>query len=127
MKQSKSHIEQEVRKTLQLLDEMERIAVHPSFRVRLTQRIEREFAEGAQGAAPAWQLNYRLAFMLLLIIINIGTAFLAMRHDNQETGPAVSDVIETLGDDYSSPTFAYYDQASALSAEPVQHSQPDAE
>ncbi|MEI8033040.1 MAG: hypothetical protein WCH05_06830 [Chlorobiaceae bacterium] len=115
MKQHNEHIEAEVRKTMQLLDQMEPIAVHHLFRARLMERIGREFGGEAAPSAGGFlrHLDLRLAFMTVLVIVNLGSAALSLQEGGNYAASAVRDTLETASDDYSSQEFAYYEQTTA--------------
>ncbi|TCD48872.1 hypothetical protein [Chlorobium sp. N1] len=103
------HAREEARKTMEILERMGGIEAHHLFRARLNERIERDSATGALGRTGAPRAaNYRLAFMLLLILINLGSALVVLIQNAGDSTPAISEMLSSFGDDYSSSTFAYY-------------------
>jgi len=107
---------QEAQKTLAMLDALEPLEVRPQFRVRLMERIERESAAGGWlHAGSSASMNYRFAFIVLLIIVNVGSALVVFFNTTEQSAPLFSDLRTTISDDYSSPTFAYYEQPAAYS------------
>jgi hypothetical protein len=116
MKKHNEEIEREIGKTIKLLDEMGPLEVHHLFRVRLMQRVEREFGEGSRPARGRMgsRLDFRLAFMLVLLVVNIGSACISVLDGDRQIASTVSELLEVQDDDYSSQEFAYYDQTSSL-------------
>ncbi|NTV05486.1 MAG: hypothetical protein HGA59_03140 [Chlorobiaceae bacterium] len=112
MTKRNENIEKKVSETMKLLDEMGRVEVNHLFRVRLMQRVEREFGEGAGRAHSRFgnRVDVRLAFMTLLLIINLGSALLSVFDSNRQTTTTLSELLDNQSDDYSSQEFAYYDQ-----------------
>jgi hypothetical protein len=122
MKKRNEDIERAVSETMKLL-EMRPLEVHHLFRVRLMQRIEREFAEGSRRAGTHFsnRLDFRLAFMSLLLVVNLGSAYFTIFDGNPQATVTISEMLDNQGDDYSSQEFALYDQTTAVTAstEPV--------
>lgn len=121
MKRHNNNIEEQVAKTMMLLDEIQPIKVDHHFRVRLMQRIEREFGQRSEYSRAGLRnrFDFRLAFMALLIMVNLGYALLSVQHNNLGKTSGISEMIDNLSDDYPSQEFAYYDQTSAYPAETV--------
>jgi hypothetical protein len=114
MKKRNEKIEARVNETMALLDEMAPLEVHHLFRVKLMQRVEREFGEGAGRAngRMSQRLDFRLAFMALLLVVNLGSALVSVFDGNRLAGVSVGEVLDNQSDDYSSQEFAYYDQTT---------------
>jgi hypothetical protein len=116
MEKRYDNIEAEVAKTLRILDEMKPVEINHFFRVRLMQRIEQESAQGLRkfNNGGYRRLDLRLAFMALLIIINIASALIAVTHNNTQIKSGISEVMDNQGYDYARSTFAYYDQTGTF-------------
>jgi hypothetical protein len=111
MKQHNDHIEAEVMKTLKLLDEMPVLKVHHLFRVKLMQRVDDMQQSSARKGNGALSLNVRLAFMALLLLVNIASAVLFIRSDKVRPLASLGgNASEWFSDDYASPALAYYAQ-----------------
>jgi hypothetical protein len=107
---------EEALKTMGILDALEPLEVRLQFRVRLMERIERESLTGRLNHAGSGALiNYRFAFIVLLIIVNVSSALVVVFNTTERSAPLFSDLRTTISDDYSSPTFAYYEQPAAYS------------
>lgn len=119
MKKCNEQIEAEVTRSMKLLDEMETVKVSNLFRVRLMQRIEREYKERAGGERRHFgnRLDFRLAVMATLLIVNLGSALLSLSGGGQKATTTISELLDNQSDDYSSQDFAYYDQTTLSSAE----------
>jgi hypothetical protein len=122
MKKHNEIIESEIGETMKLLDEMRPLEVHHLFRVRLMERVEREFGEGAglAGDRMGNRLDFRLAFMVLLLVVNLGSAIVSLVDGNQQIASTVSELLDGQDDEYNSQEFAYYDQNSLTGAEGTQ-------
>jgi hypothetical protein len=119
MKQQHENIEREIDKTLRQLDEMKPLEVHHNFRVRLTERIDAEYADGSKKLISGFSkyLDARLAFMMLLLVINFGAALLSVQNNESQllsTGKN-EQLADNSGDDYTSQQYAYYDQTFSTS------------
>ncbi len=115
MKKRDENIEARVIETMDLLDKVQPLEVHHLFRVRLMQRVEREFGEEARSARGI-RLDFRLAFMALLLVVNLGSALVSVFDGNRNiTGGAVSELLESQNDEYNSQDFAYYEQSASTS------------
>ncbi len=121
MKQHNEQIEAEVEKTMKLLDEMKPLEVHHFFRARLMERVEREFGPEAVASRRGFlhHLDLRMAFMAVLVIVNLGSAALSMQDSGNYTAPATAETLDSANDDYSTQEFAYYDQTATNALESV--------
>ncbi|WP_157858176.1 hypothetical protein [Pelodictyon luteolum] len=120
------HTREEVKRTMAVLDGIRPIGVHPSFRVRLMQRIEEESNAGAlKTSGIGSRVNYRFALMLLLIIINLGSALIVLLQNAGDSAPAISEMLGSFGDDYSSSTFAYYQEPAPYAGEHLEAAPAD--
>lgn len=119
MKKCNEQIETEVSKTMKLLDETETLTVHHLFRARLMQRLEQESEKGSERKNSHFgtRLDFRLAFMAMLFIINLGSALLSLSNGGQPATTTLSELLDSQSDDYASQDFAYYDQTTPVSAE----------
>jgi len=91
MKTTKTHIEEEVKKTLSSLDGMSVASPRPFFYTRLRARMERlePAAEKVLGLKPAYQ-RVTVGAVVLLLVFNIFTATLILGSDSQITTTDVS-------------------------------------
>ncbi|NTW68321.1 MAG: hypothetical protein HGB23_00545 [Chlorobiaceae bacterium] len=114
MKHNRENIECEVGKTMQLLDELKPLEVDHHFRVRLMQRVDREFGEGSKKGRSGFSryFDVRLALMALLLVINLSTALLSIKSNNTQFSAGISELLDNMGDDYTTQEFAYYDQTA---------------
>jgi len=97
MKQHRHNIEAEVAKTMSLLDKPAAIEVSAPFRARLMQRLEAEESKGLQGN-HAFHVDYRVAFMALLLVANLASSLLLFRQENRTNSPT-QNVAATLNVD----------------------------
>ncbi len=121
MKQRNNNIEAQVAETMKLIDEIKPLKVNHLFRVRLMQRVEREFEQKSEHARPMFgnRIDLRLAFMVLLIIVNLGGTLLTVQQNSHIATSGISEMLDKLSDDYTSQEFAYYDQTSPAQTETV--------
>jgi len=112
MKQYHENIEAEVRQTMQLLDEVKPLEVHHLFREQLMRRIEEELEQGEMSKRSNG-LDYRLAFVALLFVINLASTLLAITPDENQPVATVGQLADNQSDDYSGQEFAYYDQTTS--------------
>lgn len=112
MKQYNEEVEAEVMQTMQLLDEVKPLEVHHLFRVRLMQRVEDELEEGGKSRSNL-SIGYKLAFIVLLLVINLASALLLVKVGEDRAMTTVGQLAESQSDDYSSQEFAYYDQTTS--------------
>jgi hypothetical protein len=104
----------EVEKTLKILDDMPRLEVHHLFRAHLMQRIDSLERTNTFAVAFAGGFNPRLAFMGLLLILNIASAMLFFLHETPQSTVSVSSgLAESISEDYGGPALSYYDQSAA--------------
>ncbi|NTW56444.1 MAG: hypothetical protein HGB20_05305 [Chlorobiaceae bacterium] len=119
MNKRHDNIEAEVAKTLGLLDHIEPLEVTHHFRVRMMQHIEQQqSARGIRNFNTGWGYNrfdLRLAFMAILIIINLASALLVVNHNsNTQVKQGISEVMDNQAYDYTRSTYAYYDQTGTF-------------
>jgi hypothetical protein len=55
--------------------------------------------------------------MVLLVIINLGSALLSLQNSETQLSAGISEVIDSMSDDYTTQEFAYYDQTAATAAD----------
>ena len=65
------------------------------------------------------RIDLRLAFMVLLIIVNLGGTLLTVQQNSHSATSGISEMLDKLSDDYTSQEFAYYDQTSPAQTETV--------
>ncbi len=97
----------EVRKTIEMLDNLPELKAHYLFRANLIEKI----AHGAAQPAQEVRLSaggLKLALMVFLFIINIGSALFLMLSNDSEQIFSKSDMLESLTNEYSSPALSYY-------------------
>ena len=112
MRQHNENIETEVSKTLKLLDEVASIQLTHKFRTSLMSRLEREIVQEKAGRHFGFRVDYRLAFMMLLFVINLGSTMLSVQQGDGSMA-TISAVPYNQTDDYSNQEFAYYDQTAS--------------
>jgi len=110
MKRPDEHIEAEIRRTLDLLDDLPALHASPLFRVHLMQRIEasqrRRFGYGAFRQAEGFRIKFAVA--ALLLVVNISSALLFFNAPEPLSLADAGEAIEQLRDDYSGEELAYY-------------------
>jgi len=106
----------EVIKTLEMLDRMPEVKVNHLFRARLMQRIESmEVSRNSRLASSGGAFNPRVAFLALLLILNVASAGFLFLHESPRQNSALSGGIsETFSEDYGGPALSYYDEQSAI-------------
>ncbi|NTU94203.1 MAG: hypothetical protein HGB29_06575 [Chlorobiaceae bacterium] len=109
MNRSMEQRDAEVKKTMNILDEMPRIEAHHLFRARLLQRIE----ASAQTASTSAGFNPRLAFFSLLLLFNIAMGVLLFLHQDPQMTNRSSAIAESYNEEYGSPALSYYEQPVA--------------
>ncbi len=109
-------VEAEVTATMRLLDEAEHLEVHHIFRVRLMRRVEENLVQRGRGRVSA-RLDFGLAFIVLLLLINLASALLVMKPEESQSAATVGQLADNQSDDYSSQEFAYYDQTASYEPE----------
>ena len=108
MMNKNDHIENEVRKTIEVLDNLPRLETHHLFRARIMERISHEALVRPREAGGSPVLTLKLAFMAVLLIINIGSAFVFMFPNGDEQTFSKQDTLESLTSEYSNPALSYY-------------------
>lgn len=83
MKNKKKQIEGEVKKTLELLDQIEEIKPNPYFYTRLQARLKKQEAErkGKTAGIFSWE-KLRPAFLTVVVVINIISGILFIQENN---------------------------------------------
>ena len=105
----------EVEKTLGMLDEMPRIEVNHRFRAKLFLRIETmEIGKSSRAAVFGGAFNPRLAFMALLLVLNIASAFMLYLHETPQGSNSAGTIAESFSEEYGGPALSYYDDQSAI-------------
>ena len=105
----------EVAKTLDMLDKVPKVEVNHLFRARLLQRIDAmENGKTAGATLFGGTFSPKLAFMTLLLVLNVASAALLFLHEapRQNSGAATA-VAENPSADYGGPALAYYDDQPA--------------
>ena len=82
------------------------------------QRVERECIQHSATALRS-RIDFSLAFIALIILINLGAAALFMPLNDRPATSGISEMLDKLSDDYTSHEFAYYDQSSTYTSETV--------
>ena len=118
MKQHNDNIEAEISKTMQVMDEMQPLKVDHLFRARLMQRIEREETQQQSRKNLVWHVDYKLAVLTLLFIINLGSALMSKPQQTSQSATTISAISDNQSNEYATQEFAYYDQ-TALYEEPA--------
>ncbi|SMO78697.1 hypothetical protein [Gracilimonas mengyeensis] len=118
MKESKQHTEHEIKKTMQVLDEMERATTDSFFYSRLQARIEnREQTEPRQG----WHLEFGFAAAaaIVLIFVSLNVLVLTQSPDILEAEATVDreNFMEQLAADYQVIDPSYYESAETTEEE----------
>ena len=103
MKKKKPNLQEEVEKTLDSLERIERVEGNPFLFTRVIEQIKSEQAPQTSG-----NLLWQPALMTLLIVLNVFTAvrYLTVKQAEQRTA-----LIQTLAEDYDlkeSGTSTYY-------------------
>jgi hypothetical protein len=109
-------VEAEVTETMGLLDRVEHLEVHRLFRVRLMQRLEEELVQRGGGRVST-RLDVGMAFVVLLLLINLASALLVIKPEESRSAGAVGQLADNQSDDYSGHEFAYYDQTASYAPE----------
>lgn len=110
MKRPDEHIEAEIRRTLDLLDDLPVLHASPHFRVHLMQRIEATrkgmFGYGASRQTDGFRIRFAVA--ALLLVVNISSALLFFNSPEPLSLADAGEALEQLGDEYSGEELAYY-------------------
>jgi len=105
----------EVAKTLEMLDQMPGVEVNHRFRAQLMQRIDAMEAGKSSGTALfGGALNPKLAFMALLLVLNIASGFMLFTKETPQATGAQGTIAESFSEDYGGPALSYYDDQSAI-------------
>lgn len=102
------HIETEVRKTIEVLDNLPSLETHYLFRTRVMERLSNETPIRPGEAGASLIPNLKFAFMAALLIVNVGSAFFLMLPNNDQQVFSRQDTYENLIKEYSSPALSYY-------------------
>jgi hypothetical protein len=109
MKTDDENREREVSKTMKLLDEMAPLEFHHQFRVRMMQRVDREFGEGRKSYF-GFRVDFRLAVVGVLLFVNVGSAALTIFDGGWQPATAtISELLDNQSLDCATQDFAYYD------------------
>lgn len=112
MKLKHEKIEEEVRSTLKLLNEMGPFEAHHLFRAKLMRRIETDLKQN-NGGALLGRPDFRLACMIMLLLFNLASAFVSMQQESSQSMTTAGQLAGTQSDYYSAQEFAYYDQTTS--------------
>jgi hypothetical protein len=86
MNNKKKQIEEEVKKTLDLLDQVEEIEPNPYFYTRLQGRLRNQEAEQRSALFHIFRAkNLRLAFLAIVIVINIVSGIVFLQNGSYQT------------------------------------------
>ncbi|UZJ41016.1 hypothetical protein OO006_11760 [Prosthecochloris sp. SCSIO W1101] len=107
MMNQKAHIDTQVQKTIEALDNLPQLKAHYLFRTKVMERISQEALTHPQQANPAMQ-SVKFALMAFLLIINIGSALVLMLSNDTEQTLSKQDTLESLTNEYSNPALSYY-------------------
>ncbi len=114
MTQHNDRIETEVRETLELLDTLPRLEADHLFRARVLQRISND-TDLSAGRANVPVRGMKLAFMALLLFVNVGSGLVLMLSEKTEqTLVGRQETIESLVYEYSNPALSYYLENNSL-------------
>jgi hypothetical protein len=58
--------------------------------------------------------NPKLAFMALLLVLNIASAFMLYLHETPQAVGSSGTIAESISEDYGGPALSYYDDQSAI-------------
>lgn len=98
------HIANEVRKTINVLDNLPELETPYLFRAHLLERIAHEPAREVNSTTR----SLKFALMALLLIVNIGSALVLMLPSGNEQMLSKHDILESLTNEYNSPALSYY-------------------
>ncbi len=97
----KERIEKEVEKTLQQLDRFEKLESDPFFYTRLQARIKSTQDQPLSSGLSSFIGRYfRLAFLVLLLVLNLISALLVFQNRNSSSDTQTSN-ISSFADEYS--------------------------
>lgn len=111
MNTSTERRDEEVMRTLAILDDMPAVKAHHLFRAKLLQRIEEQEAASLRSRSAGARLQPVPALLALLVIMNIASATMLFFHGSTpaDSGSLYGDSTGWQGDDYAGPTLSYYD------------------
>ena len=107
MMNKKDHIDTEIRKTMEVLENLPDLKTSYLLRARLMERISHETSQSFHEVNSAAR-GLKLALMALLLIINIGSALVLMLSNGNEQMLTKNDILESLTNEYSNPALSYY-------------------
>jgi hypothetical protein len=104
----------EIARTLEILDKLPEIKAGSSFRVRLMLRIESMESKPYAGySVSSRAFSPRMAFLTLLLVLNVASAMLFFMHGQSgSTATASGTLAESFSDEYGGPALSYYDDQS---------------
>lgn len=114
MNKTAEHRNAAIARTLKILDELPEIQASPRFRLRLMQRIESlEKKQQIGFSVSSGAFSPRLAFLTLLLVLNIASAMIFfMQGQSGSTSAASGTLAESFSDAYGGPALSYYDDQS---------------
>ncbi|HHE31937.1 MAG TPA: hypothetical protein ENL07_04765 [Chlorobaculum parvum] len=111
----KEQLEAEVSKTLEILDQIPQVEAGHRFRAQLMQRIDSMEPASRSGITASDALSPKVAFLALLLMLNIASGMLMFMNEAPQSASSVSGTLaESFSEDYGSPALSYYDNQSAL-------------
>lgn len=115
MKRNSEHIEAEVSKTLELLNEIPQVQVSGRFRTQLLRRIDSMEQPQGTGATAIALFSPKVAFLMLLLMLNIASAILLLNNDDSDPASSpTSALAEHFSEDYGGQALSYYDDQLAF-------------
>lgn len=115
MNRNAEHRNEEVKRTLELLDALPNIDVGTHFRTRLMRRIESAETRTQGNGTLVVAFNPRIAFLAFLLVLNLASAmFLFIHTGTSPTSGTTNSMAESFGEDYGGAALSYYDDGSAL-------------
>ncbi len=98
----KKRIEQEVRKTLQCLDEMENIEANPFFYTRLQAKMQGLEAQQGRSARKIFSMAHlRFALLVVLVVINVVSMTVVLKTSQSESSDDRQTNITAFADEYA--------------------------
>lgn len=108
MKRSDMHTEEQIRKTMQILEEVPELTASPTFGVRLNEKIDAASRAATRCCSPE-EFKVRVALAMALLFVNIGAVALFFTPaDPLSIADTGKSTIEQLSDDYAGTSTAYY-------------------
>jgi len=103
----KQQIDEEVKKTLNLLDQAENIEVDHFFYTRLQSKLRNKDKKEVRNLLPGFNLSVvRNGLIVFLVLLNLVSGIYVLQSDNDEAGSR-DDYISTLTGEYSSEQDIY--------------------